>query len=128
MSSYSNHRYLASKKTVDDRALNKDVTGRLRAELLADSIAAPRVLEIGGGLGTMVARLVEWGMLKRADYRLLDVDEDLLADARAWLATWAASRGYAVAPTDDTLRLQGEGIDLVVTFVRAELGEFMARG
>jgi hypothetical protein len=76
----------------------------------------------------MVARLVEWGMLRQADYRLLDVDGELLADAQAWLATWAASRGYAVEPRDDTLRFHGDGVDLNVAFVRAELGEYLGRG
>jgi hypothetical protein len=128
MSAYSNHRYLASKKTVDDRALNKNVFGRLRSEIVSSEKARLSVLEVGGGLGTMVARLVEWGMLHGADYRLLDVDGDLLADARAWLATWAASRGYAVEPTADTVRFHGEGIDVRVTFVQAELGEYLASG
>ena len=59
---------------------------------------------------------------------MLDVDGDLLADARAWITTWAASRGYAVEPTDDTLRFHGEGVDVGVTFVRAELGEYLAQG
>jgi hypothetical protein len=128
MSAYSNHRYLASKKTVDDRALNKNVFGRLRSEILSTERARLAVLEVGGGLGTMVARLVEWGLLRGADYRLLDVDGDLLADARAWITTWAASRGYAVEPGDDTLRFHGEGVDVDVTFVRAELGEYLAQG
>ncbi len=128
MSAYSNHRYLSSKKTVDDRALNKGVASRLQGELASSGLPRPRVLEVGGGLGTMIARLVEWDMLKTADYRLLDVDGELLADARAWLATWAASRGYAVDPSDDTLRFHGVGIDVAVGFVRAELGEYLAEG
>jgi hypothetical protein len=127
MSAYSNHRYLSSKKTVDDRALNKNVVGRLRTELVATGAARLRVLEVGGGLGTMVARLVEWNMLRHAHYRLVDVDAELLADAPAWLATWAASRGYAVEPGTDTLRFHGDGVDVTVVFVRAELGEYLAR-
>jgi hypothetical protein len=127
MSAYSHHRFLAAKKTVDDRALNKTVAGRLRAELAVES-ARPRVLELGGGLGTMVARLVEWSLVRNADYHLLERDDELLAVARAWLTTWAASRGYAVEPTADALRFRGDGIDVNVTFVRVGLDEYLAGG
>jgi len=71
--SFSNARYLASKKTVDDRALNKDVIERLRAELALIPGGAPRILECGAGLGTMIARLVDWGVIARAEWWLLDV-------------------------------------------------------
>ena len=45
-------RYLAAKTTVDDRALNRHVLAELRRLMPAD---APQVLEVGAGLGTMVA-------------------------------------------------------------------------
>jgi hypothetical protein len=128
MSGFSGHRYLSAKKTVDDRALNKDVTAILRTELSASRVTPPRVLEVGAGLGTMVARLVEWGLVQRADYRLLDVDADLLTGARAWISTWAASRGYAVEPRADAVRFSGGDVDVTVTFVRAELHEYLERG
>jgi SAM-dependent MidA family methyltransferase len=51
---YNFSRYLAAKKTVDDRALNKDVWQRLR-QAMPDQ---PDILEIGAGIGTMVERLV----------------------------------------------------------------------
>jgi hypothetical protein len=127
MSAYSNHRFLAAKKTVDDRALNRTVAGRLRAELASIESARPRVLELGGGLGTMVARLVEWGLVRHADYWLVESDGELLADAKAWLATWAASRGCAVEPAADALRFHGDGIDVSVSFVRADLDEYLTR-
>ena len=43
-------RYLAAKTTVDDRALNRHVLAELRRLMPA---GAPRVLEVGAGLGTM---------------------------------------------------------------------------
>ena len=51
-------RYLAAKTTVDDRALNRHVLAELCRLMPA---GAPRVLEVGAGLGTMVARLMDWG-------------------------------------------------------------------
>ena len=62
-------RYLAAKTTVDDRALNRPVLAELRRLLPA---GAPRVLEIGAGLGTMVARLTDWGAVGASEYILLD--------------------------------------------------------
>jgi hypothetical protein len=49
-------RYLAAKTTVDDRALNRHVLAELRCLMPA---GAPRVLEVGAGLGTMAARLMD---------------------------------------------------------------------
>src|SRR3974390_2635436 len=51
-------RYLAAKTTVDDRALNRHVLSELRRLMPP---GAPRVLEVGAGLGTMGARLLDWG-------------------------------------------------------------------
>ena len=64
-------RYLAAKTTVDDRALNRPVLAELRRLMPA---GAPRVLEVGAGLGTMVARLMDWGVVSAGEYILLDAD------------------------------------------------------
>ena len=58
-------RYLAAKTTVDDRALNGHVLAELRRLMPA---GAPRVLEVGAGLGTMVARLMDWGVVGAGEY------------------------------------------------------------
>src|SRR5580704_1125854 len=75
-------RYLAAKTTVDDRALNRDVLAELRRLVPA---GAPRVLEVGAGLGTMVARLIEWDVVGAGEYILLDADRQLLDHSRRWL-------------------------------------------
>src|SRR5215467_4715595 len=83
-------RYLAAKTTVDDRALNREVLAEL-CRLLPDG--APRMLEVGAGLGTMVARLLDWGVVGTGEYVLLDADRQLLDCSRRWLGDWAAARG-----------------------------------
>src|SRR3954470_5107984 len=119
--SYAYSRYLTAKKTVDDRALNQHVLAELRRLVPA---GAPRVLEIGAGLGTMVARLLEWEVLSAGEYTLLDVDRRLLQDSRGWLEQWAAARGLCTELLPDGLRL-GE---LRVRLVEAELGDHLAAG
>ncbi len=114
-------RYLAAKTTVDDRALNRQVLAELRRLMPAD---APRVLEVGAGLGTMVARLMDWGALTAGEYILLDADRQLLDRSRQWLRDWAASRGLSSDLLPDGLRVG----DLRVRFIHAELGSYLEEG
>ncbi len=70
---YSFPRYLAAKKSVDDRALNRQVWDTLAAQLPTASKQKPlRVLEIGAGIGTMIERMLEWKLLQQAHYTALD--------------------------------------------------------
>lgn len=66
-------RYLAAKKTVDDRALNAHVWSTLVTVLPSASSEWPlRILEVGAGIGTMVERLLERDTLTYAHYQALD--------------------------------------------------------
>ena len=85
-------RYLASKRTVDDRALNRQVWQTL-ADAVDDELPRDRplrVLEVGAGIGTMVERCVEWGLFGRSgfevDYTAIDSEESNIAVARRRLA------------------------------------------
>jgi SAM-dependent methyltransferase len=111
-------RYLAAKTTVDDRALNGHVLAELRRLMPA---GAPRVLEVGAGLGTMVARLMDWGVVGTGEYILLDADRQLLDDSRRWLCDWAAARGLRSDLLPDGLQVGGVRVRLV----HAELGSYL---
>jgi len=111
-------RYLAAKTTVDDRALNRHVLAELRRLMPA---GAPQVLEVGAGLGTMVARLLDWGAVSAGEYVLLDADRQLLDCSRRWLRDWAATRGLRSDLLPDGLRVG----DLRVRLVHAELGSYL---
>jgi SAM-dependent methyltransferase len=111
-------RYLAAKTTVDDRALNRHVLAELRRLMPA---GAPRVLEVGAGLGTMVARLLDWGAVGGGEYILMDADQHLLDCSRRWLCDWAAARGLRSDLLPDGLRVG----DLRVRLVHAELGSYL---
>ena len=116
-------RFLAAKTTADDRALNRQVLAELGRLMPA---GAPRVLEVGAGLGTMAGRLLDWGVVNAGEYILLDSDRQLLGDSHRWLCDWAAARGVRSDPLPDGLQLG----DLRVRLVHAELGDYLeaARG
>jgi SAM-dependent methyltransferase len=110
--------YLAAKATVDDRALNRQVLTELCRLMPA---GASRVLEVGAGLGTMVARLMDWGVVGAGEYVLLDADRVLLDHSRRWLCDWAAARGLRTDLLPDGLQVG----DLRVRLVHAELGSYL---
>jgi SAM-dependent methyltransferase len=114
-------RYLAAKTTVDDRALNRHVLAELRRLMPA---GAPRVLEVGAGLGTMVARLMDWGAVGAGEYILLDADRHLLDCSGQWLRDWAAARGLRSDLLPDGVQVG----DLRVRLVHAELGGYLEAG
>jgi SAM-dependent methyltransferase len=111
-------RFLAAKTTVDDRALSRHVLAELRRLM---PVGAPQVLEVGAGLGTMVARLIDWGVVGTGEYILLDADRPLLDDSRRWLRDWAAARGLRSDLRPDGLQVG----DLRVRLEHAELGRYL---
>ncbi len=112
--------YLLAKRTVDDRSLNAGVLTWLRNQI---GTGARHFVEIGGGVGTMVARLYGLGIAVRGEYLLIDADARMLAEARRHLAGWAAAHGVTARETTDGVVL-GE---LSVTLVEAEIGEYSER-
>lgn len=98
---YAFARYLSSKKTVDDRALNQHVWETMVAHLPVATADKPlRVLELGAGIGTMVERLVEHNVLTYAHYTALDAEVSNIE---------AAKERLDVLP--GTIQLELEAID-----------------
>lgn len=128
MEPFSFPRYLAAKRSVDDRALNPHVWAALAARLQARPVGAPlRVLEIGAGTGTMIARMAERGLLTNAHVHALDAEEENIVAARAGLAQWGQARGCAVEGISSGLRLSAEGFALEVTLEAGDLFAFLPR-
>jgi len=90
-------RYLRAKRTVDDRALDRRVVGRLR-EAVRDRAAATtepfRVVDAGAGVGTMLTRAVEWDLLPDGDieYVAVDIDGENVDAIRPHVEQWANGR------------------------------------
>lgn len=96
---YTFQRYLSTKRTVDDRALNRYVWESLHTELARHtSPARPlTILEIGGGIGTMVERLLEEDRLPNTSYHLLDEQQENIATANQRLRPrFGASEPHAL--------------------------------
>lgn len=92
-------RFLAAISTVDDRAVSPHVLRHIRDHL--GTVTAPRVLEIGVGLGAMALRLTDREILP-PDTRYIGIDEDpaLARAARTYLIEAGAT------PQDETIELQ----------------------
>lgn len=112
--SYNFQRYLAAKKTVDDRALNRQVWDTLAHALPAGAL---RVLEIGAGIGTMAERMLDWGLLAEAHYTAIDARPDNIA---------IANQRLQQLPPGITLDL--EAIDLFDFIARRHSSEREHRG
>jgi hypothetical protein len=101
-------RYLAAKRSVDDRAINERVLRRLASELRERSRDRDRsrlhVLNLGAGIGGAAARLIERDVFPAGvgvTCTLVDVREANAAAARERLPEWARAAGYDVTDLAD---------------------------
>jgi SAM-dependent methyltransferase len=75
-------RYLSAKATVDDRALNRRAWDAMTTRVGP----APRVLELGGGIGTMIVRAAADRALRPGSWTLVDGKDALVREAGRRLA------------------------------------------
>jgi SAM-dependent methyltransferase len=121
-------KYLEAKRTVDDRALNKDVWTVLKRELdsLRRNVPMPRVLEIGAGIGTMFERCMEWGLFESCEYTALDSMGENIEEAAQRLVKWAPPMGCSLKnPSDTHFLLERDGHRTSVRFVAADFFDFL---
>jgi SAM-dependent methyltransferase len=126
---FSFTRYLAAKKSLDDRALNRHVFNTLSSSLSTWPGSAPlQVLEVGCGIGTMVERLLDWGVLQNAVYTAIDLEPANIAAARERLRFYAAGRGYRLREEGGSLCLEpGPDQSLQVVLEAIDLYDFLER-
>jgi SAM-dependent methyltransferase len=113
-------RYLAAKKTVDDRSLNRRVWDSMTALLEG---RASRVLELGAGIGTMVEReATRPGGLRPESWTLLDSQPALLAEARRRLAGRVPfETRFLEADAESFVGSCGERFDLILAHAFIDL-------
>src|SRR3974377_1329198 len=125
-------RYLAAKKSVDDRALNRLVFEALARALAPRQESNPLAfLEVGSGIGTMVERLWDWEILSNALYTAVDLLPENIAAAKSRLHSFARERalglremgknGWQVTGPVRSLKLTLESLD-VFNFAAREVG------
>lgn len=122
---YSFPRYLLAKQTVDDRALNRYVIDALKACL---PLTPVRVIEVGAGMGNMLARLLSWDILACGEYVHVDAMQENIDFAANWLPKWASQAGMHVERLgQNQLRLYDAARDVRVTLEHADVMEFVER-
>ena len=116
--------YLTAKKTIDDRSLNKAVWARLDKTLTEHrEERAIRVLEVGCGIGTMVERFLECGILRDCHYTAVDLEPAFIEHAITRLPRWASEHRFSVDDTaHDKLKLTSvDGSHQIINFVAADV-------
>ena len=126
---YSFPRYLLSKQSVDDRALNKDVLSALKTNLPEEPL---KIIEVGGGIGTMLARLLRWEVISQVEYTLVDEMGENIEFAQEWLPEWAEEHGFIVgekhaSPLQKEIRISNEQRDMHVNLVHADVFDFISQ-
>lgn len=126
---YSFVRYLAAKKSVDDRALNRRVFEQLKRQLPAASPEHPlAVLEVGAGIGTMLERLLEWEALSCTGYTALDADPANITHARHRIENWGTAHGYRMTGIRGGLSMEKvDGCQVDVSLRAADFFDFVAQ-
>jgi hypothetical protein len=118
-------RYLLSKQTVDDRAINKDVVNDLRVQLPSGPFS---IIEVGAGIGTMLKRLVTWNLFSEGEYILVDSMQENITYAREWIPSWATEAGLSVEWIgQDHLHLCDPNRDILVHFAFGDVFDFIKR-
>ena len=126
---YSFIRYLEAKRSIDDRALNQTVWQRM-AELLRKLQETKRVtiLEVGCGIGTMIERMLERGLLTKGAYKAVDSNPEYVAEAKARLCRYADRRGFeAREEAGGTLVLERPGYEIVINLAVSDLFDLAGR-
>jgi SAM-dependent methyltransferase len=120
--------YLASKRSVDDRALNSSVWQALTRSMEEQFGDKPcRILEIGAGTGTMLQRMAASGLLRNAEYTAIDSNEENIQEGRRLLRRWAEDQGFEIEDRMESLFLRTPRGELVIHLERADVFDFVER-
>lgn len=122
-------RYLTAKKSIDDRALNHHVWETLRQTLPPSTDSEPvKILELGAGIGTMLTRLVDRGLLTGPSaYLATDMDPRQLRAAPKYLSQWAEKHGHCWSWAGDGGRLSTARAEISLTLEPARAEELADR-
>jgi SAM-dependent methyltransferase len=113
---------------VDDRALNARVGEALARRVIPGQSAAPlRVLEAGCGIGAMLERLIEKGILFNGAYTGIDLEKANITEAKARLERFAAARNADLTWKGEGFILRGQNLKVMGEFEAIDLFDFIHR-
>ena len=124
MTIYDFQRYLNSKKTVDDRALNLQVWTQLQ-DRIYNAPNLLRIVEVGCGTGTMVERALERGLFERGSYLGIDALEENIVTARTRLPEIAQCLGWSYQTQGQSVALSRGPNKLQIAFETADVLEWI---
>lgn len=117
--------YLIAKKTVDDRALNKGVWDSMAAWVRERGNL--KIIEVGGGIGTMLTRLLEAEIFPNIEYTLVDQSEANIIYAVEYLKGWGEENGFPVKRLrEGQLRIEISDIVVNVNLIPSDINRFIA--
>lgn len=120
-------RYLAAKRTVDDRAMDRRTADRLRAEFRRmEHLDVLKILEVGAGTGAMVERLLgDEALPDRVEYTAVDVDREVLETARERLPDRLGEQGYETSQSEERLVFERGSRTVTLELVADDAVEFV---
>ena len=120
--SYSYSRYLEAKASVDARALHPRVWSAF-VDRLAKTGGTVSILEVGGGVGVTVQRVIEALTARPVDrvaYTMIDQRAENISRARDRLPAWAAEQGFEVDGTETKYVFRHPDLDVAVRLVTGD--------
>lgn len=122
-------KYLAAKKSIDDKALNRHVFETLKQHAPEQCKEKPlNIIEIGAGIGTMVERLIEWDFLRYAHYTAIDINEENVRALSQRIANFADESELAFETSGEIpnkLVLSNQRSTIEITAVCSDFREFL---
>lgn len=79
-------RYLACKEKVDDKNINMMVFDSLKKAV--SHVSHLKIMDCGTGIGSMIRRLIEWGLINSGEIVGIDSDRNVLTAAVKYFKDW----------------------------------------
>lgn len=120
------HRYLSAKKSIDDKSLNPRVW-----ESLTNTLPKGRrleVLELGAGIGQMMQRVVERGLLTDCRYTAVELERGNVNEGMRRLPEWARASSLGVEKVNNLgFQVRGKDSCFDLSFEPEDALEFLRR-
>ncbi len=108
MATFDYAKYLAAKELIDLRSINPGVWQTFVDAMRERAGRQVKILEVGGGIGTMLKRLSSLGLDKDIAYTLLEIETENVAYFQSHVGEWLSKVGYHLRHDH-----QGKGNDVI---------------